>query len=150
MCKPAARVGDATVCPASGPRPHVGGPIATGSPNVYIDGRAAARVGDPCNCDGVPTTAPVAKGSNAVLINGKAAARMSDPTRHGGMIVAGSPKVMIGNCGDIGVAPEVVGEIFVDGHVLIACGCPPEHQINAVVNAKRAGKPFCEVCECGG
>jgi uncharacterized Zn-binding protein involved in type VI secretion len=150
MCKPAARVGDATVCPASGPRPHVGGPIAAGSPNVYFDGRKAARVGDATKCEGVPTTAAISKGSNAVLINGMAAARLGDPTDHGGMIVAGSSGVMIGDCGDIAVAPEVVGEIFVLGQVLIACGCPPEEQVATFVDAKRSGKPFCAVCECGG
>jgi uncharacterized Zn-binding protein involved in type VI secretion len=48
MSKPSARMGDMHMCPKvhSGPVPHVGGPIVTGSPNVLISSLRAARVGD--------------------------------------------------------------------------------------------------------
>lgn len=45
--KPAARQGDATLCPLPG---HGNSPIATGSPDVLIDGLPAARMGDTTAC----------------------------------------------------------------------------------------------------
>jgi len=85
MSKPAARIGDMHVCPrVTGNIPHVGGPIAMGSPNVLIGGLPAARVGDMAVCAGPPDK--VAAGSSGVLINGKPAARLGDSTAHGGKI----------------------------------------------------------------
>jgi uncharacterized Zn-binding protein involved in type VI secretion len=90
-----ARVGDFGDCPADvhpgpyGPH-HVRGPILTGSPNVIIDGKPAARVGDTGThvnlvCIGA-NKFEIVEGDNSVLINGKAAARIGDKTRHcGGM-----------------------------------------------------------------
>jgi len=47
MTKPAARITDMHVCPmvtrGLPPIPHVGGPVATGSPTVIISGMPAAR-----------------------------------------------------------------------------------------------------------
>ena len=52
---PAARLGDAHVCPlTSGAAPHVGGPVAAGSAAVRINGQPAARTGDLCICCGPP------------------------------------------------------------------------------------------------
>jgi len=52
---PAARLGDAHVCPlTSGAAPHVGGPVAAGSTAVRINGHPAARTGDLCTCCGPP------------------------------------------------------------------------------------------------
>jgi len=74
--------------------PHVGGPIVSpGAPTVLIDGLPAARVGDMCVCVGPPDV--VALGSFTVLIEGQPAARMGDMTAHGGVIVMGSPTVLI-------------------------------------------------------
>lgn len=96
MGKPAAVLGSFHLCPKvnPGPTPHVGGPVAEGSPNVLIGGRPAARVGDKLICVGPPDT--IAEGSAAVLINGKPAARMGDGTEHGGRIAVGDMTVVIG------------------------------------------------------
>lgn len=93
----AATLGHFHVCPRvnPGPVPHVGGPIAMGSPNVLINGMPAARVGDMAVCVGPPDR--IAKGSTTVLINNKPAARLGDRTAHGGVIVTGMPNVLIGD-----------------------------------------------------
>ncbi|MDY6785741.1 MAG: PAAR domain-containing protein [Cyanobacteriota bacterium] len=94
--KPAARVGDMHTCPMTdGSKPHVGGPIIpSGSPNVFIGGMPAARVGDKATCTGPPDA--IASGSATVLINGQPAARIGDKTVHGGVIVSGCTNVLIG------------------------------------------------------
>ncbi len=90
---PAARVGDAHVCPQ-----HGGGPILPpGSMNVFIGMLPAARVTDLATCVGPPDS--IAMGSPTVFINNLMAARMGDPTVHGGMIAMGCPTVFIGNTG---------------------------------------------------
>lgn len=102
MGKPAARVGDMHVCPKTnpGPVPHVGGPIAIGSPNVIIGGMPAARVGDMAVCIGPPDK--TSSGSSTVMINGKPASRMGDSCGHGGKIIIGCPTVLIGDSGGSG------------------------------------------------
>lgn len=92
----AARLTDMHTCPAAtGPVPHVGGPIVgPGIPTVLIGGLPAAVVGDNVVCVGPPAT--IVKGSSSVMIGGKPAARMGDNTAHGGSIVLGLPTVMIG------------------------------------------------------
>jgi uncharacterized Zn-binding protein involved in type VI secretion len=93
---PAARVTDMHTCPlATGPVPHVGGPILPpGAPTVMICFLPAARVTDMANCVGPPDV--IAKGSASVMINFLPAARLGDQTAHGGVIVMGAPTVMIG------------------------------------------------------
>jgi len=85
---PAARLGDAHLCPIHGPTP-----IAVGCLSVVIGGAPAARVLDPCTC--APPDA-ISAGEASVLIGGLAAARLGDPTAHGGAIVQGCPSVLIG------------------------------------------------------
>ena len=99
MGKPAARAGDMHACPLATPAvppvPHVGGPIAPpGSPQVFIGGLPAARVGDICVCVGPPDA--IAMCSSSVFIGGQPAARALDATVHGGVITAGFPTVAIG------------------------------------------------------
>jgi uncharacterized Zn-binding protein involved in type VI secretion len=95
MSKPAARIGDPHVCPmVTGLVPHVGGPIAMGSPNVITGGMPQARLTDICTCLGPPD--PIVLGSVTVFVNGLMAARMGDLTSHGGTIVMGYPTVLIG------------------------------------------------------
>jgi uncharacterized Zn-binding protein involved in type VI secretion len=93
---PAARRGDYHTCPAySGSTPHVGGPILKGATRVKIGGADAARVTDPAECKvGGPDI--ITKGSGTVYIQGQKAARVTDGTAHGGKIVQGFPKVVIG------------------------------------------------------
>ncbi len=95
MPMPAARISDMHVCPMfTGPVPHVGGPIAMGSPTTLIGMLPAARVGDMCICVGPPDT--IVLGSFTVLIGGMPAARMGDMTAHGGSIVLGHFTTLIG------------------------------------------------------
>ena len=98
MAKPAATISHFHVCPkVTAKVPHVGGPVIQGSPNVFIGGLPAARVGDSLICVGPPDK--IKQGSASVFINGKPAARMGDPTDHGGVIVMGNPTVVIGDQG---------------------------------------------------
>ncbi|MCP5201238.1 MAG: PAAR domain-containing protein [Gammaproteobacteria bacterium] len=96
MGKPAARLTDMHTCPMfDGPKPHVGGPIASpGAPTVLIGGLPGARVSDMATCVGPPDTIVV--GSGTVLVSGTPAARMGDQTAHGGVVVVGYPTVLIG------------------------------------------------------
>lgn len=93
---PASRITDMQTCPmATGPIPHVGGPlVAPATPTVLIGGLPAAALGSACVCAGPPST--VVKGSASVLIGSRPAARMGDITDHGGTIVTGMPTVLIG------------------------------------------------------
>jgi len=86
-------------CPmCSGPVPHVGGPILPpGAPTVLINGLPSATVSNMCTCVGPPDV--IVKGSTGVFINGMPAARMGDQTAHGGVIIMGSPNVIIGETG---------------------------------------------------
>jgi uncharacterized Zn-binding protein involved in type VI secretion len=70
MSQPAAALGDLAA--------H-GGTILTGSTNVLIGGRPAARVGDTVVC-ALHGTGVISKGSATVLINGMPAARLLDFT----------------------------------------------------------------------
>ncbi len=96
---PAARLGDMHTCPlATGPVPHVGGPILPPCcPTVLIGMMPAARITDMATCVGPPDI--IVKGSPTVLIGGLLAARMGDNTAHGGIIVMGFPTVIIGEVG---------------------------------------------------
>ena len=95
MGKPAARIGDMHVCPkVTSKVPHVGGPVVAGAATVLIGGSPAARVGDMAVCIGPPDG--VKSGSGSVIISGKPAARLGDSSKHGGVIVAGCPTVLIG------------------------------------------------------
>ena len=97
--KPAARITDMHTCPLvnPGPVPHVGGPISVGSPNVLTCFLPQARVSDMAVCVGPPDM--IAMGSPTVLVNFLPAARLGDSTAHGGVIVAGCPRVLIGDSG---------------------------------------------------
>lgn len=93
---PAARLTDIHTCPAAtGPVPHVGGPIiGPGVPTVLVGNMPAAVLGDNVTCVAPPAT--IIKGSATVMIGGKPAARMGDQTAHGGAITLGYPTVIIG------------------------------------------------------
>ncbi|HQT90204.1 MAG TPA: PAAR domain-containing protein [Acidiphilium sp.] len=133
--KPAARATDMHTCPdTDGPIPHVGGPIASGSPNVLIGGLPAARVTDPLTCVGPPDT--IVMGSPTVLINGLPAARMGDQTAHGGVIVGGLPTVLIGTAGGASPVVDTALGMTVDDAA----------QALVMVQAAAVGKAFCAVC----
>ena len=88
---PAARVGDPHLCPI-----HGGGPIiGPGWPTVQIGNQTAVRQGDICTCPSGPD--PILDGSPTVLIGHRPAARMTERCAHGGLVISGFPKVLIGN-----------------------------------------------------
>ncbi len=93
--KPIATVGSMHVCPlVSGTVPHVGGPvIGPGQPNVLINGKPVAVMGDTVTCAGPPDT--IVQGEPTVLINGIPVATQGSMTAHGGTITVGDPTVMI-------------------------------------------------------
>jgi len=67
--------------------------VGPGAPNVLINGKPAALMGDMCVCVGPPDT--IVQGEPTVLINGTPVATMGSMTAHGGSIVQGDPKVLI-------------------------------------------------------
>lgn len=93
--KPIVTIGSMHVCPmCTGTVPHVGGPIAgPGAPNVLINGKAVALMGDICTCIGPPDV--VAQGNPLVKVNGVPVVCQGDLTAHGGIITSGEPNVTI-------------------------------------------------------
>lgn len=93
--KPIATLGSMHVCPlCSGTVPHVGGPVTgPGAPNVLINGKPVAVMGDMCTCAGPPDT--IVQGNPSVLINGVPVACAGDMTAHGGTITIGEANVLI-------------------------------------------------------
>jgi uncharacterized Zn-binding protein involved in type VI secretion len=75
---------DSHGCPAC---PHpVSGYITTGSPNVFVNGRPAARTGDKgvhASCCG-SNTFTITGGDQRILINGRPAVMIGDATQHCG------------------------------------------------------------------
>jgi uncharacterized Zn-binding protein involved in type VI secretion len=84
-------VGDQAMAPADGHGcpacPHnPKGPITSGSPNVFVRGRPAARLGDHgvhAACCG-PNTFEITSGDSSVMINGRPAAKIGSDTMHCG------------------------------------------------------------------
>lgn len=80
---------------------NVTGPSVGGSPNVFIHGQPALRVGDPgvhSTCCGSNTWVN-AEGSSTVFINGLASVRLGDATAHCGGVgkmITASPMVSFG------------------------------------------------------
>ena len=149
MGKPAARISDMHVCPKTnpGPVPHVGGPIAMGSPNVLIGSLPAARVGDMAICVGPPDK--VSAGSSGVLINGKGAARLGDSTAHGGKIVAGCPTVLVGGGGGGGGSGVGGTDTNVKSTVHAGADVGPDAalpQVAALMKAAADAAPMAETC----
>lgn len=76
-------------------------PLSTGSPNVFVNGKAAGRVSaDSYALHGCivhsPHSAVVSSGSSNTFINGFAVARVADPVSCGGSVAEGSPNVFVG------------------------------------------------------
>ena len=90
MAKPAARITDPTSCPMPGHGPKA---IASGSPDVFFDGLAAARKGDAYTCGSALASAV----SGTVFINGKNAALVDTVGTHGDVVIGGSDTVIIGD-----------------------------------------------------
>jgi uncharacterized Zn-binding protein involved in type VI secretion len=105
---------------------HDAGKILTGSGNVHVNGRAAARAHvDTAHCD-QHSSAPqiLAQGSNTVHINGMPAARVGDRTVCDGKISAGSANVHIG--GDTETTDAITPEVppwLENGILILGLGC---------------------------
>jgi uncharacterized Zn-binding protein involved in type VI secretion len=84
--EPTVRIGDKVDCPRHGTVA-----IVSGSPDTFINGQPAVRVGDTTSCGDT-----IIEGSNSVFINGKPAAFLGCATAHGGIIIGGSANVFIG------------------------------------------------------
>lgn len=96
MGQPASRLSDMHVCPmATGPVPHVGGPILPPcAVTVLIGSLPAARATDMATCVGPPDVIVMA--STTVLTCSLPQARIGDQTAHGGVIILGLPTVLVG------------------------------------------------------
>ncbi|WP_241833857.1 PAAR domain-containing protein [Salinivibrio sp. MA440] len=100
MMPSAGRLGDS----AAGHGCFPATPIISGSPDVSINGKPAARKGDPvllhaCPCPNMPHGIhgrSISAGSSNVSINGKPASRVGDAIGCGGQVAAGSGDVFIG------------------------------------------------------
>ena len=67
---------------------HQGGPITSGSGDVFIHKKAIARIGDTAKCIG-PTDV-IRSGNDAIKINGQGVALTGSKTKHGGQITEGA------------------------------------------------------------
>lgn len=93
------RVGDANTghdaCPPA--------TLASGSPNVTVNGKAVGRVGDPYVAHGCKDhsshVGTIATGAPCVFVNGKAVGRIGDAVSCGGTVAAGASDVIVGNSG---------------------------------------------------
>ena len=81
----AARIGDIGACAVHGPNS-----LATGSPNVKINGIPAHRISDSWSCG-----AAQAEGSPNVRVNRLPLGRIGDQGDHGGPVATGSPNVYV-------------------------------------------------------
>jgi uncharacterized Zn-binding protein involved in type VI secretion len=101
----AARVSDFHICPLAVPSPHIGGPILPpGALKTTFNGKAAARVTDKAFCI-APAPDTVRGGLLSVFIEGNPASRVFDRTDVG-MILVGSPDVMLGEWKPQPLTPE--------------------------------------------
>lgn len=75
-------------------------PVTAGSPDVFIDGKPAARVGDPLAPHSKPKHPPhprsIAAGSSTVFVNGKPLAITGGAVDCGGVTI-GSGTVVVGD-----------------------------------------------------
>ena len=74
--------------------------LASASPNVFINGKGAGRVGDsytPHGCEFHPVhVGVIAAGSQTVFVNGRRIGRIGDGISCGGSVIEGSPNVFAG------------------------------------------------------
>lgn len=78
-------------------------PVISASPDVFINYRPAARLGDPLAPHACPNSPPhgrnLSAGSATVFINGQPASRIGDAIGCGGSMASGSGDVFIGDIG---------------------------------------------------
>jgi len=140
--KPAARKDDHHECADAGPNMGAHLKVEQGSPNIFINNRPAARVGDEVSCRMTTGKNPViAEGSTKVFFNGKPAARMGDRVEKGGSVSSGSGNVFIGDggaCIRIGNGTKVrIGDAC---NVYLSCRAPGGHFSATLSQALAAAK----------
>lgn len=110
MTKPAARKGDkCTGHPGAGPRVN-----DQGSPDVFINGRPAHRVGDHwVKHSGHDSR--LAEGSPTVFVNGKGQGRKGDRVACGSLVAEGSPDVFVGEAASVPTPLAAGGGSVADG-----------------------------------
>ncbi|MBK1886973.1 phospholipase effector Tle1 domain-containing protein [Marinobacter sp. DY40_1A1] len=81
-------VGDQHVCPIPG---HGSSPIMPNGSSILVEGKSVARVGDVTGCGAVIT-----QGYPLALADGMPLAHLGSSTSHGGSIVKGNPRVILG------------------------------------------------------
>lgn len=95
--------------------------ITAGSPDVFIDGIPAARVGDPLAPHDKPNHPPhprkIASGSSTVLVNGKPLAITGGSVDCGGVII-GSGTVIVGDIAPPAAPPLDIKGLFDEAFVL--------------------------------
>ena len=94
MGKPVARQGDIHVCPMPYPggAPHGPTPVVGPSaPKVLMGGMPCAVIGDTCGCG-----AALLNSSQTVFAEGKLVVRIMDTSSHGGNVIVGYPKILVG------------------------------------------------------
>ncbi|WP_263381960.1 PAAR domain-containing protein [Granulicella arctica] len=145
---PAARITDMHTCPMLTVLvPHVGGPILPpGKPTVLINYLPAATVTSMATCVGPPDV--IVKGSTGVLIGYLPAARLGDLTAHGGVIIMGSPTVMIGEIGS--PSPGAAGAGGVVAGLMTSLGLDSAVASIYSVAAKVVDAATKQVAEAGG
>jgi len=84
----AACVGDMHVCPIKG---HGSSPIMPNGSSILVEGKPIARVGDVTGCGAVIT-----QGYPLALADGMPVAYLGSPSSHGGSIVSGNSRVILG------------------------------------------------------
>lgn len=92
---PVARLSD--VCTGHGCFPSR--PSSAGSPNVFVNGLAAHRVGDGWSshcCGPACHGGALGAGSSVVFVNGQPLGRIGDPVSCGSSVASGSPNVYAG------------------------------------------------------
>lgn len=92
-----AREGDRTSCPVLFILPHVGGPLfPAGDVSLTANGEKVIRIGDHATCQAPNPLDVVFEGAATFTVCGIPVARMGDHMAHGGLIVQGSPDVVVG------------------------------------------------------
>jgi len=97
-------------------------PVTAGSPDVFIDGKPAARVGDPLAPHSKPKHPPhprsIAAGSSTVFVNGKPLAITGGAVDCGGVVI-GSGSVIVGDMAPPAGKPLNITGLFDEAFVLI-------------------------------
>lgn len=107
-------------------------PVTAGSPTVLIDGKPAARLGDPLAAHSKPDSPPhpraIAEGSGSILIDGKPAALTGHAVSCGGVVIGSAS----------GVGGESGGGSFLSSVAVVASTVPQSSTSSTAAAAETA------------